>query len=201
MDNKSQQKVLRWWQGMNLSPAELKEKHIAPAPTSYRAQLRRCESVDAAMFTEGFRALWLKLDEEITGGQYAETQMEMWAVISVLLVHIRKDTKHKFAFQAGRKSNGDKSVVSELRFAQLQNSKTPDEFLRRMRRVLKQIKGEVSVQGLSRDVYQWFIEHNRFRPRKADKRISVKWAMDYYHAAAQEKLRILTNNQRIKEKK
>lgn len=187
MDYKSQQTVVRWWQGMNLSPSELKKLHVPPSPTSHRAQLRRCDSVDAAMFTEGFRALWLKLDQEITGGDYAERQMEIWAVIAALLVHVRKDTKQKFAFQAGRKADGDKSVVSELRFSQLQNSKTPDEFLRRMRRIVKQINGEVSVQELSSDIYQWFFEHNQFRPRKADKRISVRWAMDYYRAAAQKK--------------
>lgn len=187
MDHKSQQTVLRWWQGMNLPPAELKKQHIPPSPTSYRAQLRRCESVDAAMFTEGFRDLWFKLGEEITGGDYVDKQMEIWAVISALLVHVRKDTKQNFAFRAGRKTDSAKSVVSELRFAQLQNSKTPDEFLRRMRRILKQINGEVSVKDLSSDIFQWFFEHNQFRPRKADKRISVRWAMDYYRAAAQKK--------------
>lgn len=187
MEHKSRQTALRWWQGMNLPPKELKDKHISPAPTSYRAQLRRCESVDSAMFTEGFRALWLKLSDEITEGDYADQQMETWAVISALLVHVRKDTKQKFAFQAGRKTDGDKSVVSELRFSQLQNSKTPDEFLRRMRRILKQINGEVSVEELSNDIEQWFFEHNQFRPRKAEKRISVRWAMDYYRAAASKK--------------
>jgi CRISPR system Cascade subunit CasB len=102
-------------------------------------------------------------------------------------VHVRKDTKQKFAFQAGRKTDGDKSVVSELRFSQLQNSKTPDEFLRRMRRILKQINGEVSVEELGNDIEQWFFEHNQFRPRKAEKRISVRWAMDYYRAATLKK--------------
>jgi CRISPR system Cascade subunit CasB len=77
--------------------------------------------------------------------------------------------------------------VSELRFSQLQNSKTPDEFLRRMRRILKQINGEVSVEELGNDIEQWFFEHNQFRPRKAEKRISVRWAMDYYRAATLKK--------------
>lgn len=167
--------------------AELKDKHVPPAPTSHRAQLRRCNSVDSAMFTEGFRALWLKLGDEITDVDYVDQRMETWAAISALLVHVRKDTKQKFAFQAGRKTDGDKSVVSELRFSQLQNSKTPDEFLRRMRRILKQINGEVSVEELSNDIEQWFFEYNQFRPRKAEKRISVRWAMDYYRAAASKK--------------
>ena len=34
------------------------------------------------------------------------------------------------------------------------------------------------------DIEQWFKEHNTLRPRKADKRIAVQWAMDYYRAAS-----------------
>lgn len=185
MDKKSQLTVLRWWQSMNLSPDELAQKHISVAPTSYRAQLKRCDSSDAAMLTEGFRALWLKLDEDITNGDYRGRQIEKWAVVAALLVHVKKNIGVKLALQAGRKTDGDKSVVSELRFAQLQNARTPDEFLRRLRRILTQIKGEVSVEGLSNDIYQWFSEHNQFRPRKAEKRIAVRWAMDYYRAAGQ----------------
>ncbi len=187
MNDQSQQTVLRWWQGMKLSPSELKKYHIPPLPSSYSAQLRRCDTVDAVMFTEGFRALWLKFDKVVTEGTYADQKMEAWAVIAASLVHVQKDNKQNFAFLAGRRIDGEKPVVSELRFSQLQNSKTADEFLRRMRRILKQLNGEVSVKDLSKDIEQWFFEHNQFRPRKADKRTSVRWAIDYYRAAVQKK--------------
>jgi CRISPR system Cascade subunit CasB len=117
MDQKSRKTVLRWWQGMNLPPKELKDQQIPPAPPSHKAQLRRCESVDSAIFTEGFRALWLKLGDQITDGDYVDQQMETWAAISALLVHVRKDTKQRFAFQAGHKTDGDKSVVGRSRSA------------------------------------------------------------------------------------
>jgi CRISPR system Cascade subunit CasB len=192
MDNKSQQTVLRWWQSMNLPPAELSGKHIQVAPTAYRAQLRRCDSIDAAMLTEGFRALWLKLDESITSGDYADKEIEIWAVIAATLVHVKKNTGQKLAFQAGRKADGDRPVVSELRFSQLQSARTPDEFMRRLRRIIIQINGEVSVEELGRDIQQWFYEHNMFRPRRAEKRIAVRWAMDYYRAASQKKIKSAT---------
>lgn len=186
MDNQSEMALLRWWQGMFLPPGQLKEKGIMPAPTANKAQLKRCESCDAAMLTEGFRSLWLSLPDGITAIGGAVT-LEFWATIAAALVHVKADTKVKLASAAGARGDGDKSVVSELRFAQLQNATTPDEFLRRLRRILQQVKGEVAVLALARDIQQWFTEHNQLQPRRADKRIAVQWAMDYYRAAAGKK--------------
>lgn len=178
--------VLRWWQSMFLTPSELKEKGNFPAPTAHRAQLKRCESIDAVMLTEGFRALWFALPEKLTAVAKS-SDIECWATIAAALVHVKNNSKNKLATAAGSKAEGDKSVVSELRFAQLQNAKTPDDFLRRLRRILQQVKGDISVVSLAKDIEQWFSEHNTLRPRKADKRIAVQWAMDYYRAAASKK--------------
>ncbi|WDE04938.1 type I-E CRISPR-associated protein Cse2/CasB [Thalassomonas viridans] len=174
--------ALRWWQSMFLSPQQLNEKHIKPAPSVYKAQLKRCENIDAVMMSEGFRALWLSVtDEDIENEQ--KPDIECWATVAAALVYVKLDIPVEFARAAGAKGEGDKAVVSELRFAQLQNAKTPDEFLRRLRRILQQIKGEVSVTGLVRDIQKWFSEQQSW-PVKAKDRISLQWAMDYYRAAA-----------------
>lgn len=183
MDDKIQKQVLRWWQSMNLSSDQLKAKGIQSAPTSHKAQLKRCESLDAAMLTEGFRALWLSLPDDISESNNART-IECWAGIAATLAYVRTDNQIKLAQAAGKKGDGDKSIVSELRFSQLQNAKTPEDFLRRMRRIVQQLKGEVSVINLADGIQQWFDEHYQLRPRAADKRIAVKWAMDYYRAAS-----------------
>jgi CRISPR system Cascade subunit CasB len=183
MDNQIQKQVLRWWQSMNLSSDQLKTKGIQPVPTSHKAQLKRCESMDAAMLTAGFRTLWISLPNDINESNNART-IECWAGIAATLAHVRTDNQIQLAKAAGKKGDGDKSIVSELRFAQLQNAKTPEEFLRRMRRIVQQLKGEVSVINLADDIQQWFIEHYQLRPRAADKRIAVRWAMDYYRAAS-----------------
>ncbi len=183
MDSQSKKIVLRWWQSMNLSAGGLKEKGIQPAPSAHKARLKRCESADAVMLSEGFRALWLGLGDEITETNSAEN-IECWASIAAVLVHIKTDNNLKLAQAAGRKTEGDKSTVSELRFSQLQNARTPEDLLRRMRRIVQQLKGEVSVIHLAEDIHQWFVEYRQFRPRKADKRVSVQWAMDYYRAAS-----------------
>lgn len=172
----------RWWQRMFLSPTELKAINSYPAPTAFKAQLRRCNNIDAAMLSEGFRDLWLSLPEGVTKEAQPES-IEAWAAVAAALVFVKADSKTKLAAAAGKKGDGDKSVVSELRFAQLQNSKTPDEFLVRLRRVLQQINGQVSVQALISDIHRWFNEYYSFRSNKAANRLAVNWAMDYYQAA------------------
>lgn len=183
MDNKAEIAILRWWQSM-FSPAEqLREKGIIPAPTAHKAQLKRADGLDAVMLTEGFRTLWLSLPEEvITAGN--PQKIECFAVIAAALVQVKNTVSEKLATVAGKKSEGDKSVVSEMRFSQLLNAKTPDEFSRRLRRILQQVKGEVAVVALAKDIEVWFFEYYGFRPNQPSKRISVQWAMDYYRAAA-----------------
>ncbi len=174
--------LLRWWQSMMLSPDELRKYHIKPASSGMKAKLKRCESIDAAMMTEGFRQLWMSLPQAVTE-QALPHDIERWALIAATLVYVQKMSQYKLATAAGSKAGGEKSVVSEMRFAQLQSAKNPEEFLRRIRRILQQLKGEVAVLSLAQDIEQWHSEQLLYRPRKAENRVAVQWAMDYYRAA------------------
>lgn len=206
MDDQEFKVVSRWWQSMFLDTSELKEKHIQPAPTSHKAELKRCDSADDAMLSEGFRALWMALLngglEDILQPMSKERQtqkLEAWATVVAVLVHIRQDNGEKLAIQAGKKLNKqgeptDKSIVSELRFAKLQNTPTPDDFLKRLRRIIQQLDGKVSPTKVAADILQWFQEHYDRQPRKADKRITVQWAMDYYRSANQKASKSTTTN-------
>ena len=206
MDDQEFKVVNRWWQSMFLDTSELKEKHIQPAPTSHKAELKRCDSADDAMLSEGFRALWIALLnsglEEALQSMSKETQtqkLEAWATVAAVLVYIKQDNGEKLAVQAGKKLNKqgeptDKSIVSELRFAKLQNTPTPDDFLKRLRRIIHQLDGNVSPTKVVSDILQWFQEHYDRQPRKADKRITVQWAMDYYRSANQKASKSTSTN-------
>ncbi|MCE1695247.1 type I-E CRISPR-associated protein Cse2/CasB, partial [Enterobacter hormaechei] len=58
-----------------------------------------------------------------------------------------------------------------------------DELIMRLRRILQQLNGQVSVLSLVKDIEQWMREHHQTRPHRANKRLPVQWAMDYYKAA------------------
>nr|WP_230390903.1 type I-E CRISPR-associated protein Cse2/CasB [Reinekea sp. G2M2-21] len=172
---------------MFLHASELKEKGIVPAPTSQKAQLKRCANVEGAMLTTGFQVLWQSLPDTVTE-TYTTKGIESWATIAAVLVCVKKDISTSLAKAAGQKREGsDKSTVSELRFAQLQNAKTPNELLIRLRRIIQQLEGSVNVALLASDIQQWYEEFYQLRPRKADKRICTQWAMDYYRAASTKK--------------
>ena len=108
--------------------------------------------------------------------------MLCWAAVAGALVSISENHGESFAKLAGKRVEGDKPIVSEMRFAQLQQSQTPEEFLRRIRRILKQLKGKASVVQLAKDTCYWNQELTSHYPKHADKRIAVRWAMEYYQA-------------------
>lgn len=182
MLSNTEEKVLRgWWQSLVLSEAELKEKHLLSAPSGHKAKLKRAESVDAVLMQDAFRTLWLSLPEQES---HSANDMECWAVIAASLIHVSPGYQDGIAAAAGNKpEKGDKSLVSEMRFSQLQAAKTPNELLRTLRRLLKLMKGKVEPLALAKDIEQWFSEYHHSGLVRAKNRISVKWAMDYYRAA------------------
>ncbi|WP_100158466.1 type I-E CRISPR-associated protein Cse2/CasB [Proteus columbae] len=174
--------VLRWWESLFLSPDELRKKNILPAPNRYKAELKRCDSITAIMLTEGFRALWLSFPSELIN-QASREDIERWAVIAAVLVYVTQNSEKHFATIAGEKDDSKKSAISESRFLQLQSSRTYDEFIRRLRRILIQIKGKAAISSISQDIEKWVLEKQRIRFVQTNKQIIVEWAMKYYQAA------------------
>ena len=92
----------RWWQAMFLSENELKKLGIRPAPSAQKAQLKRCVNIDAAMLTDGFRALWLSFPEEFANESKPEL-IECWAAIALTLVFVKQNSEVELASLAGQK--------------------------------------------------------------------------------------------------
>ncbi len=177
-----QSNVLRWWESLFLSSDELNKKGIISAPSRYKAELKRCESITAIMLTEGFRALWLSFPSELINQAKTE-DIERWAVIVAVLVYITQNGEKHFATIAGEKDESKKSCISESRFLQLQSSRNYDEFIRRLRRILIQIKGKSSVLSMCKDLEKWVLEKQQIRSVQASEQVIVEWAMKYYRAA------------------
>lgn len=176
--------LYRWWRSIACSPEELKADGIQPAPTVYRAELKRAASPDAVLLTSGFRALWLSLPQEVREEKVRPWTPLAWATLAGVLGLVRTNMDGNFGAALGQIAPGtDKPIVSELRFAQLQGARTPEDFYRRLSRIIRQLKGRAPVIPLARDILVWFDEHHRKLPKRADKQLSVTWAMDYYRAA------------------
>lgn len=182
------EKIQRWWLSIFGDKEELKKRHILPAPTVYKAQLKRCATTESVMLTEGFRALWLSLPDDYLEEASAQ-HLESMAVIAGVLVYVTENGRWRLATAAGRTVN-DKNVVSEQRFHQLLSSRNANELLRRLRRVVQQLKkaqsenlkGGLSVADLARDIARWFDEKNNLYPRAPSQKLAMRWAMDYFRA-------------------
>ena len=175
--------LLRWWQSLMLSEQELKNSdgYVRPAPSGEKAKLKRASSVEAVMMQDAFRSLWLQLPEDTTK---RTEDLERWAVIATVLMYVSPGHVDNLAKAAGHKQEiSGKSIVSEMRFSQLQAAKTPNELLRTLRRLLQLIKGKTDPLLLANDIDQWFYEYNQSYPRQVKDRIAVRWAMDYYRSA------------------
>ena len=184
MDNASIKAAMNWWRSISLPLDQLKAKNLSPAPSAYKATIKRCDSLDGIMLTEGFRSLWLSLPDDVIndGGK----NLERWALIAGVLVYVKDGKSEGIAKSAGTKKEGsEKSIVSEMRFSQLQSAKAAEDFYRRLRRILQQVDGKVSPESLIKDIDNWFCEQDDVYPRKPENRLAVQWAMDYYRAVAQ----------------
>ena len=187
--------VRRWWQRLTLSEAQAREHKLPPPwPRGVKANLRRCESPEAAVLTEGFRKLWQMLEkdapESIDLPDYKRQGFEAWACVATVLAELRKEQPGSTLGEllAQQKDNTGKPLVSELRFQQLQQSHSAGELVRRLRRVLAHAGKEgVSVVNLADDILLWHREHAAnatVHTRRTEDRLAFRWANDYFTTLA-----------------
>ncbi|QMI06377.1 type I-E CRISPR-associated protein Cse2/CasB [Citrobacter sp. RHB25-C09] len=159
---------------------ELQEKR------GLRASLRRSKTVNDAYIAEGFRDLLMQTQSlwKIKGQEWRFTAL---AVTAALMAQVKSlDERHSFAEQLGQKE-GNRLVMSELRFARLSAVKTPDELLRQLRRAVKLLNGKVNLISLAEDVFRWCQENNDLlnsvrRVQRPTEFIRIRWALEYYQA-------------------
>ncbi|MCK9169541.1 MAG: type I-E CRISPR-associated protein Cse2/CasB [Treponema sp.] len=164
--------LLTWWSGL---------AHDRGAC----AELRRTETPADVFLTRGFHALFSKM----TASRWArqENLPALAAVAGVLASVTTHDADKSFAESCAQ---GDSQpVVSELRFAALQKSRTLEELYTRMRRIIHQLGEKVNVLSTADDILHWYKEIVAGE-EDADTRnhIGVRWGMDYFlHEPEQKK--------------
>lgn len=180
-------RVRLWWQRLTLSPQDLMAYTQAPPwPKGVRARLRRCESVEAAMLSDGFRQLWQQLPEQ--SPRYRDEHLQLWTCIALLLAEVRSETPNvSLGSRLGQEKNGTgKPRMSELRFQQLMDCHSPQELVQRLRRALALIdKCDISVVHLADNIALWWREYLGQPAAQPTKRLGFVWASDYFEALAQ----------------
>ncbi|CAM6288403.1 type I-E CRISPR-associated protein Cse2/CasB [Citrobacter sedlakii] len=171
--------VLRQWHGT------LQEKR------GLRASLRRSKTLSDAYLSEGFRDLLMQTHTlwKMGGKEWRFIALALTAALAAQVKSL--DERQSFAEQLGHK-DGNRAVMSELRFARLSAVKTPDELLRQLRRAVQLLKGTVNLISLAEDVFRWcqenddLLNHHR-RQQRPTEFIRIRWALEYYQAGDNDK--------------
>lgn len=173
----------RWWHRLNNSE-RCRQEQWQPLPTSHRAMLRRCSNLEQVMLTEAFQQLWLSLPEN----HRHAGNIELAALIAWTFSAVDKNHSASLAKAMAQRADegAERPRVSQLRFQQLLAARDVEDFARRLRRVIKQLKGEVDLLSLSREIQNWYWQNisGRQAQRPSDRQV-LKWAMDYYESLPQ----------------
>jgi CRISPR system Cascade subunit CasB len=154
-----------------------------------RARLRRAERPEDILLTDAFYHFLEKMSENWRKKKNIFTS----AAVAGLLAHIKEDRQTlseiyenkpkkmaSFAEQLAGPTKRKKPPMSELRFQQLQKSRTTGDFYRRVLRAIRLLDGKVNIPSLANDIIHWHQEFNNQIDHKPSNRLAVRWATDYF---------------------
>jgi CRISPR system Cascade subunit CasB len=130
-----------WWKGLEEDRAR-------------RAMLRRCATLDAVTLSDAYQRFYRYMLAWGWPENSSMRQKDKLAAIAGLLVHVKTEDTQRLPVKMSE-LNGDKPLVSELRFRDLLKVETTDDLFISLRRVLPLIGHQASIEQLARDVYGW----------------------------------------------
>lgn len=134
-----------------------------------RAELRGCGTAAEVAFTASYHALLRRL-----GSRMKDADARRVAAIAAVLAHVEREPTEdtSLARQMGKpKREGQGSSVSDSRFRHILREESPEDLMRELIHVVRQLDRTASVEELFRDLMRW------------DERTRTRWARDYYEAA------------------
>lgn len=145
-----------------------------------RAQLRRAQSPDDILLTAAF-AHFLQY---VPKNWVSDLPLSDLAMVAAVLARVRTDILDERTTLAKSlatsKEGGGKAVMSELRFQQLQKSRTPQDFFTRLCRAVQLLGNRANIAFLAQDIFHWLTEYRYGPSSKPEQRLAVRWASDYY---------------------
>lgn len=147
-----------------------------------RAMLRRANAPEDILLTPAFAHFLQKMPKEWVDS-YKNHLLDAAIVASTVARVKQNETSHitfARALATPVKSGASKAAMSELRFQQLQKSRTPEDFFRRMKRAIDLLGGKVDVCSLTEDILLWLREYRYGPSDKPQDRLAIRWASDYY---------------------
>jgi len=146
-----------------------------------RARLRRAVAPEDILLTDAFFHFLQHMPES---SEHWRHNMLASACVAGALSHVKNHKDNlSFASQLATPVEGkSKAPMSELRFQQLQKSRTLDDFYRRILRAIRLLDGRLNIVSLANDILHWHREFKHTNNRNPQNRLAVRWATDYFTA-------------------
>lgn len=165
--SEAREKLRSWWASLAKNRGD-------------RARLRRAERPDDVLLSEPFFNFLRRMPENWSGPEALLPSAMVAAALSHVKEHRGNET---FAKQLALPvQGGNKARMSELRFQQLQKSRDPKEFFRRLLRAVGLAENKVNILSLAESILHWMNEYRYGVDREPQKRLAVRWATEYYTA-------------------
>ncbi len=120
-----------------------------------RALLRRCATLDEVVLSPAYQQFYRYMLACNAWPEDASSwKNDKLAAIAGLVVHVKDVDTKRLPFRMSE-LNGDRPLVSELRFRNLLKMETTDDVYRGLRGVLPLIKHQADIDQLVNDVYWW----------------------------------------------
>ena len=152
-----------WWRELHRST---QDREQGASRRGDRAELRRCDDLDAIQMTQSFHRLRL---HALKAGHHGDEQL---ALIAGILAHVEDEPKKELGFGAAMarasKTSQERARVSGLRFRRLIQNESRDELFAPLVRIVRLVGREATVSALATDLYFW-------GPKSR-----MRWATDYY---------------------
>ncbi|BAK75523.1 CRISPR-associated protein, Cse2 family [Pseudogulbenkiania sp. NH8B] len=179
--NEAQAETLRdWWQA--LDPDEKTPGKGFHVGRKDRAELRRAESLAVVRLHPAFVQLAARL-AAYAGRDWQRRDTTVFALLAGLLPQVKEPSQdgRSWAHWAGQ-TEGERPVLSTLRFEQIQRCETEDELFQLLRRSLSLLGHRLDIVQLAEDLLAWVAEHRLHRAVDPRFTIRARWANDYYRA-------------------
>lgn len=119
-----------------------------------RAMLRRCASLDEAVLSPAYQHFYRYMLGCGWPEDAADWQNDRLAAIAVLVALLREDDGKDLPYRMSEQE-GERPLVSELRFRALLKIDDMDDLLTGLRRALPLLAYKTSLLRLANDVYSW----------------------------------------------
>lgn len=119
-----------------------------------RAMLRRCASLDEAVLSPAYQRFYRYMLACGWPENAASWQNDRLAVIAVLAAMVKSDDARDLPYRMSEQE-GERPLLSELRFRALLKIDDTEELLTGLRRALPLIEYKTNLLRLANDVYWW----------------------------------------------